>query len=512
MLSNILDYLELGKITRTPDQIAIIDQHRSFTFAQIELHSKSFGTLLMRRTDARREPIAVFLFKSADMVFADLGIAFTGNIYTNLDVKSPPQRIRNILDNLRPVIIITSMDLAPRLVALGVAEAALFFVEQVMGEEPQPDTAALEQRLSTIIDTDPLCIINTSGSTGTPKGVVLHHRGTIDFMEWVFATLPVDGTERIGSLSPFHFDIYTLELLLCIAKGATLVLIPEHLSAFPAKLINFLQENQVNFIFWVPSIMVNIANQGLLDKVNLPNMKTIFFAGEVFPTRHLNLWRKALPTCNFVNLYGPIEIHVDCTYFIVNRKFADDEPLPIGFACRNTDILVLDENNSPCGIGRQGELCVRGSSLAHGYWNDPEKTAQAFVQNPNNGRYPELIYRTGDLVYRNDQNEIMLVGRKDFQIKHLGYRIELPEIEHQVLCIKGVSNACVLYNQERKEISLFFESTETPITPAYIRSALAEIFPKYMIPTVFYQMDELPRNSNGKIDRNGLMARMKESV
>ena len=153
MLSNILDYLELGKITRTPDQIAIIDQHRSFTFAQIELHSKSFGTLLMRRTDARREPIAVFLFKSADLVFADLGIAFTGNIYTNLDVKSPPQRIRNILDNLRPVIIITSMDLAPRLVALGVAEAALFFVEQVMGEEPQPDTAALEQRLSTIIDT-----------------------------------------------------------------------------------------------------------------------------------------------------------------------------------------------------------------------------------------------------------------------------------------------------------------------------------------------------------------------
>jgi D-alanine--poly(phosphoribitol) ligase subunit 1 len=239
----------------------------------------------------------------------------------------------------------------------------------------------------------------------------------------------------------------------------------------------------------------------------LEALRKVFFAGEVFPTKHLNYWRRHLPGAFFVNLYGPIEISVDCTYFIVDREFADDEKLPIGFPCRNTDILILNDQNQPVSGEEPGELCVRGSSLALGYWNNPERTAQAFVQNPLNPHYPELIYRTGDLVHRSARGEIMFLGRKDFQIKHLGYRIELGEIEHAVLQVDGVRNCCVVYHQGRKEITLFFES-EQNLAPATIREQLAAFLPKYMLPTVFHRLEQLPRNPNGKIDRQNLLERV----
>jgi amino acid adenylation domain-containing protein len=510
MQINILEYLEKGAVRQHPDRIAIVDAPRSYTFAELERYAKRCATLLIRRADVTSRPVAVFLPKSASVVFADLGIVYSGNIYANLDIKSPAQRVKGIIGNIAPVLVVTSRALAPQLAAIGVPDADLFFIEEIEDEAVQPDGPALWRRLESVIDTDPLCIIHTSGSTGLPKGVALSHRGTIDFMDWCFERLKLDGSERIGSLSPFYFDIYTLELNLCIAKGATLVIIPDQLGIFPAKLVEFLAEQAISFVFWVPSIMVTICNQGLLEAFDLSALKTVFFAGEVFPMKHLNHWRRALPGAMFVNLYGPIEITVDCTYFVLDREFADDEGLPIGFPCRNTGILILNENNRPCAVEERGELCVRGTSLAMGYWNDPEKTTKAFVQNPLNTSCPELIYRTGDQVYRNARGEIMFVGRLDFQIKHMGYRIELPEIEYQVLAIEQIANACVLYNNGKKEITLFYETRGEDLSPAAIRRTLSQIFPKYMLPTAFHQMHELPRNPNGKIDRNGLSVKLEQ--
>ncbi len=501
MQLNIVEYFENGAARHCRDRIAIVDKDRSFTFAELECRARQCAARIIQRADVLREPVAVILPKSAEVIFADLGIVYSGNIYVNLDVQSPAQRIRGVLDQIRPVLIITSRSMAAKLDG---PDARLLFIEEIFGDDFGFDAAQLTERLANVIDTDPLCIINTSGSTGIPKGVVLNHRSTIDFMDWCFDRLQLDGRERIGSLSPFHFDIYTLELNYCLAKGATLVIIPEEMAIFPAQIVKFLSEKSVGFIFWVPSIMVNISRQELLDAFSLPDLKTVFFAGEVFPMKHLNRWRRALPGARFVNLYGPIEITVDCTYFVVDREFGDDEVLPIGFPCRNTDILILNERNELCEPGERGELCVRGSSLAMGYWNDPEKTARAFVQNPMNTRYPELIYRTGDIAYTNERGEIMLVGRRDFQIKHFGYRIELSEIECQVLAIDGIANACVTYNRERQEITLYYETSRAEVTPATIRKALLTIFPKYMLPTVFHQLDQLPRNPNGKIDRNAL--------
>jgi acyl-coenzyme A synthetase/AMP-(fatty) acid ligase len=271
-----------------------------------------------------------------------------------------------------------------------------------------------------------------------------------------------------------------------------------------------MQEKLVSFIFWVPTIMVNIANLDLLSKIQLPEIKTVWFAGEVFPTKQFNYWKKQLPQTRFVNLYGPIEITLDCTYFIVNREIKDDEPIPIGYPCRNTDILILNEQNKLAGPREIGELCVRGSSLAMGYYNDPEKTSSVFIQNPLNKSYPETIYRTGDQVFVNNAGELIFKGRKDTLVKHLGYRIELSEIEHVIIStLKLAENGCVVYNFIKKEIILFYEARQE-ISLADFRIKVSAELPKYMIPDKLIKLDNLPRNTNGKIDRQLLNSKVKE--
>lgn len=490
--------------------MAIVDGNRTFALAELETYAKLCASHVAALTDRVNRPVAVFLPKSAETVIADLGVIYSGNAYTNLDTKSPDARVAAVLEKISPEFVITSRDLETRVASLGVSRQVILLIEDLLEPSTPPDVLLLQKRRERVLDTDPLCIISTSGSTGTPKGVALTHRGTIDFMDWVFERFDWTGDIRIGSLSPFHFDIYTLELFLCLAKGATLVIVPEEKATFPATLMDYLQEHAVSFLFWVPTIMVHISNQGLLEGRALPPIRKVFFAGEVLPTRHLNRWRRAFPEALFVNLYGPIEIHVDCTYFIVDRELSDDEPIPIGFPCRNTDVLILNDADEPCSEGEPGELCVRGSSVALGYWNDVEQTARSFTQNPLQKHYPETIYRTGDLVRTNGRGEILFIGRRDFQVKHMGYRIELPDVEHAVLRIDGVANACVLYDQNAKAITLFYEANRADLTPTTIRRQLLLWLPKYMIPTAFRPMAGLPRNANGKIDRNGLSQLLRE--
>ena len=507
MRVNVIDYFEQGARIQCPDKIAVHDPSGKYSFAQLERFAKNCAALILQRTLETRQPIAVFLPKSVQNIAADLGILYSANAYANLDIKSPPVRLKGMLDHLNPGVIVTTSSYAGMLCDLGVSLDRLLFIEQAMGDEILYDNAVLLERLDKLIDTDPYCFIHTSGSTGTPKAVALNHRSTFDFVDWAFDRLGLDGSEVMGSLAPIVFDAYTLEFCTLLAKGATMTVVPETLAAFPTRLVEFIASEPVNFLFWVPTIMVNIANQDLLAGVNLERIKKVFFIGEVFPTRHLNYWRRHLPQALFVNLYGPIETTVASTYFIVDREMADDEKLPVGFPCKNTDILILNEQNQAVQGDEPGEICVRGSSLALGYFDNPERTARGFIQNPLNPHYPEWIYRTGDSGYRNERGEIMLLGRKDFQIKHQGYRIELGEIEHAVLKIDGVRNGCVAYNHHKKEIVLFYESQEA-LAPAFLRERLSPLLPKYMLPTVFRWMETMPRNGNGKIDR----ARLVESL
>lgn len=500
MKKNLLEYFE-ETLAKKPEKTAVIDGERTITFLELSQQSKSIAVRLRRLCSGEvRRPIGVFLPKSIESVVSDLGIVYSGNAYMNLDVKTPMQRIGNILALVEPLLIITDCRYGPQLDGIWPKEKILYVNE---GTESIDDEAevALYQNLERIIDTDPLCLINTSGSTGTPKSVVLNHKSFIDFTEWSIETTELHEDEIIGSLSPIVFDIYSFELCMLVAKSSTLVVIPDTLAAFPAKMLQLIQDRKITYIFWVPTIMVNIANMGLLERIPLPALKKVWFAGEVFPTKQFNIWRKALPDVKFINLYGPIEITLDCTYFVADREFPDYEPLPIGRPCRNSDVFLLNERDELVEKGEVGEICVRGTSLAMGYYNNPEKTAAAFVQNPLNRAYPELIYRTGDLAAWNDRGELMFKGRKDNLVKHFGYRIELDEIEHVVInSLQLVKNGCVVYNHGKKEIMLFYESAEE-IPVGEFRKRIGEVLPKYMIPTRFVFMEEMPRNTNGKIDR-----------
>lgn len=499
MIKNIIEYF-VETVKNNSSKIAIIEGEDRITFGDLDRKAKILASNISDSVNDSNCPIAVFLPKTINSVISDIAITYSSNIYMNLDIKTPIDRINNIISLIEPKLIITNTSNLKQFESLNLTQPILN-IDTIDFKCGLINEEVLLNRLSKLIDTDPYCIINTSGSTGTPKGVVLNHKSFVDFTEWSLDTFKFSKDEIIGSLSPLVFDIYSYELCMLMSKGSTIVLIPDSLAAFPIKILEILEKEKISFLFWVPTIMVNIANMGLFEKIHLPSLKTVWFAGEVFPTKQFNYWKNNLKDCLFANLYGPIEITLDCTYFIVDRDIPDDEPLPIGIACRNTDILILNEENKLVEKGEEGELCVRGTSLAMGYFNNPEKTALAFVQNPLNTSYPEIIYRTGDVVSVNERDEIVFKGRKDSLIKHLGYRIELGEIEHVIVnTLKIAKNGCVVYNSIKKEITLFYEaSNEIPV--AEFRKELTKVLPKYMVPTIYTFMKELPRNTNGKIDR-----------
>ncbi len=503
-LTHITQYFE-ATVKAHPDRIAVHDGDKTITFQQLYDYVLDAAARISQQLDGRIGlVVAVHLPKSLDAVVADLAVLYSGNAYMNLDVKSPEQRLANILEQTRPALVVTGSGRQSTL-PQGIDRVwELPHGQPVLDQEKRAAVLALRGRC---IDTDLLCVINTSGSTGTPKAVALNHRSFIDFTEVVCEAGLVGDGEVVASLSPVVFDIFSFELCMLMAKGCTLALVPESHAAFPIRLLELMAALRVTFLFWVPTIMVNIANMDLLAQVPLPDLRMAWFAGEVFPTAKFNYWRKMQPHTTFANFYGPIEITLDCLYHVVQRDLRDDEPIPIGKPFHNTGILVLNDNDEPVwpgSAGEEGELCVRGSSLAAGYYNNPEKTAAAFVQNPLNAAYPEFIYRTGDVVAWNEYGELVFRGRKDTLIKHMGYRIELAEIEHvAVNTLKIAPNCCALYDAEHKRIVLLCEAP-SPLPEKELRRKLGEVLPRYMVPSVYKYLPEMPRNTNGKIDRQFL--------
>ena len=282
-------------------------------------------------------------------------------------------------------------------------------------------------------------------------------------------------------------------------------IIPEYLFSFPVKLIEYVNEKKINLIVWVPSVLINLANAKTFEKIKPEYIKQVLFAGEPMPNKQLNYWRKHLPEVQFSNMYGPTEATVIASYYIINRNFKDSDPLPMGGQVSNAKLFVLTDEYKLVKNNEVGELYIRGSSVALGYWNNLKATKKSFIQNPLNKKYPEIVYKTGDLVYYNDLGELVYSGRVDSQIKHTGYRIELGEIESAVSNIKAISGACVLYDKSKSEIVLIFQTSDNELSDNFIRKELSKFIPKYMMPTRFVFIKDWPLNSNGKIDRKKLL-------
>lgn len=492
---NLIEYFE-NTVDLFADKLALVDGTSQLTFKELKHKSKVVATQIAKRSSAINSPVAIYLPKTNDAITSFLGTLYSGNCYTPLDTKNPVPRIEAIIKALKPSCIITNNKFLSHIKKCNVD------VDIINIDELDVD-GKVDQSFNykKCVDTDPAYILHTSGSTGVPKGVVISHLSIIDYINWVADTFNITEKEKIGNQTPFIFDMSTLDIYLMIFKGATLYLIPEQKFIFPATLLDYINENKINFIFWVPAVLVNIANLKLLDSNKIHTVKKVLFGGEVMPPKHLGYWIKSLERkIVYGNMYGPTEITGTCVYHIVDKTFNENESLPIGKPCRNTDILVLNDKDELCKVGEKGELCVRGSSLALGYWNNFEKTNTVFVQNPLNKSVPERIYRTGDIVFLNEKGEYIYIGRKDFQIKLSGYRIDLGEIEHYILSVFDTINAGVFFDKAKEEIVLIYES-EKEIPVRDFRLKLMEVLSKHMIPTRYVKMDILPKSTTGKIDR-----------
>lgn len=482
---------------RFPAKTAVTDEWGEARFAQLRATALSIGTGLLSEGHGL-SPVIVYLPKSIAALTCFLGAMYGAHPYVPVDVAIPMKRLQSIIANMGRGHLITSRELAPNLEELDLMGVELHLYDELA--QTEPDEAACLERVNGVIDADPIYIMYTSGSTGVPKGVTIPHRGIIDYARWLQETFDFDEKTVLGNQSAFYFDNSTLDIFTMCYTGAKMVIIPEVLFRFPAKLPAFVADNQINTIFWVPTVMMGVANSGVLDKCEMPALTKVLFCGEEMPNRQLNMWRRAFPNLLYANLYGPTEITDVCSYYIVDREFCDADPLPIGRACKNMRIVILREDGTEAETGETGELCVLGSALARGYWNAPEITRRVFTQNPLINDYDDRLYRTGDLAYKQSDGNIIFLGRADSQIKLRGNRIELGEIETAAKSLPAIMNACALFDAEKQEIVLFAETNET-LVQRKLNLELKKLIPTYMLPGKLVCMAKFPLTPNGKIDR-----------
>ena len=497
MINHVLDYLE-KTVKEVPDKIAFSGENSSLTFRELYDNSKRIGSNLILKGGYVKEPILVFMEKSPEEICTFFGVIKSGSYYVPIDEEMPASRIDLIIENCKPRLVIYDDVTAEKVDNLNFAGKKIHYRELLEGET---DEVALQGIYETTIDTDPIYIVFTSGSTGVPKGVVACHRSVIDYVEHLSEVMGFNRDTVFGNQSPLYFDACLKEMYPTIMFGATTHLIPRQLFMQPKVLVEYLNEKKINTVCWVVSALTMISAFKTFDLVKPEYLHTIAFGSEVFPKKQYRIWREALPNASFTNLYGPTEATGMSCYYKCERELSDEEPIPIGQPFKNTRVLLLDEDGKTVPEGDPGEICLQGTCVTLGYYNNPEKTNESFVQNPLNPHYPELIYRTGDMGYINMYGELVFASRKDYQIKHMGHRIELGEIEADVSKVEGIKICACTYLKEKDKIVLHYvgDMDEKSLT-----AALKEMLPRYMLPAKMHRMEEMYFTPNGKIDRKRL--------
>lgn len=496
MVTNILQYLT-ETAEKFPNKTAFCDGRDSVTFSSLLRLARKNAKELIKGTK-KNDFIAVLTDRSIFPLIGFMSAVACGCCYVPIDASMPYDRMSNILSQINPAYIIYHGSLEKK--AMELEEFAPIYPLICEDDGENEEYSVLRCRLESLIDLDPLYMIFTSGSTGTPKGILITHRCVIDFIEWFSSTCKLDQNDVMGNQAPFYFDLSVKDIYTAIRTGATVHILPQKFFMFPKHLAKYLNENKITTLVWVTSGFRLIASSGLFEKMKFDTVKKVILGGEALRAVHLNIWRSAMPDIEYINLYGPTEATVDCTYFPITREYADDEIIPIGKSCHNKEVMLLDDDLMPVLSGEIGEICVRGSGLAIGYFNDEEKTNKAFVQNPS-VRYPDRIYRTGDLGRLDCDGNIIFVSRKDFQIKHMGYRIELGEIEATICSIDGVDDNVCIFDTENDRIICFCKSD---LSEEELTAKSKTGIPKYMVPNVWIKTESFPQNANGKIDRNRL--------
>lgn len=500
-MRNVLEYLEKTALDY-PQKLAVKDDDSSMNYMELQERAKQIGSMLCG-VESPRQPIVVFMEKSVEALATFLGITYAGCFYVLLDPTFPKQRLEQVLSVLQPKVLITTQKYQEKLSELNYENRVILYSEITK----TTDEEALKQVRMQAVDTDPLYCNFTSGSTGVPKGVLVCHRSVIDFID-VFADIFGFTSEDVfGNQAPFDFDVSVKDIYSCLKTGASLIIIPKSCFMFPTQVMDRLEDNRVTVLVWAVSALCMI-NRLHGFKYKVPAyIKQVMFSGEKMPIKQLNQWMGHYPETRFVNLYGPTEITCNCTYHIVERTYEEGENLPIGKAFPNEKVFLLDEGKQVTKPGEVGELCVSGTPLALGYFRNPEMTAKMFCQNPLNPDYPETIYRTGDLAHYGEDGNLYFCGRCDFQIKHMGHRIELEEVEGNLNATDGIDQACCFFDETKnKMVACYVGSGEKR---AIIEDMKTKV-PDFMIPNVFIQLEDLPLSANGKVDRKGMKAKYQQ--
>lgn len=489
----VTDYLE-NSAMRYPNKIAVAVEGREYTYETLLNDSMAIASGLIAEGHVNK-PVFLFMEKEYLTLAAFMGVLYSRSFYSMINPFLPEFRIEKIKEVVRTDVVITNKENYEKCVML-FKEYQIYLVEELALN--RINKGLIESIGATRLDVDPIYANFTSGSTGQPKGVLISNRSIIDFIEVFNDTFSFKETDIFANQAPWDFDVSTKDIYTSLKTGGTLLIVPRYLFSSPMKLVEYLDKYKPSVMIWAVSALCLVSTFHLLGYKDLSFARYVLFSGEVMPLKHLNEWIKYLPNTKFVNLYGPTEITCNCTYYAV-PNIEHTKTLPIGKAFKNEEVFLLDENNSLI-VDKNvpGEICVRGTCVGLGYYNNPSETAKVFVQNPLNNRYIDIIYRTKDLAYYDDNGDLVFAGRKDFQIKYQGHRIELEEIEGSIGELDGVIRAVVLFNEHKQKLIGFYVGNSEE---KELLEALRIKLPSYMIPSRLIKKDEFILNKNGKIDR-----------
>ncbi len=492
--TNVLNYLE-NSAEQFPEKVAVADDKEKFSYFALREKSKKIGSYLLKEVSPRT-PVAVFGEKSAAMLAVFLGCVYAGCFYVPINPRHPKERRDKILKKLDNPLIISDekyMD------SVKDYEGKVVSFSDCLAEI---DEKALEKVALTHIDVDPLYVMFTSGSTGEPKGIAVSHRSVIDFIEEFSKLFGFNADDVFGNQAPFDFDVSVKDIYTSLKCGATLEIIPRQKFSFPTYLIDHLSERKITVLIWAVSALCILSTLNAFTYKVPETVKKVLFSGEAMPISQLNVWKSVYPEAMFVNLYGPTEITCNCTYYVLEKGAFEKKVLPIGKPFPNERVFLLSETGEEVReTGALGEICVSGTALSLGYYGNAAETDKAFVQNPLNKNYLEKIYKTGDLGYYDEDGALCFAGRKDFQIKHMGHRIELNEIESAIQSVKDVSQAVCIFDEKEDKIYAFYRGA------AKVKEIITELrkkLPAYMIPYKLQALSAFPLTENGKIDRKKL--------
>ena len=495
-------------------QPALRFAEQTYSYTDLSGWAERLGALLLASRCRQGDVIAIGHTKRPLSYALMLAALRLGVAYVNFDVASPSARTSAILEVCGAKLLFFD-DQAPAaevesLAATSACRALCLDVD-ALPEVSAQERSELERRTAAVDGATIAYIMFTSGSTGVPKGVAVTHQNVLHFIEWGRKRFHISRDDNFANLSPMYFDNSVFDFYVALFSGASLSPVPRPLLSRPYDLVEYVGKMGCSVWFSVPSLLIYLITMKAIGPGALRSLRLIVFGGEGYPkVELLKLYERFSGQADLVNVYGPTECTCICSaYTVRDHDFNDLSGLPtLGCLNQNFDYRILDENDRDASTG---ELCLIGPNVAAGYFNDPERTEASFqtIREPN--RFMKRMYRTGDVV-REEGGRLHFVGRKDNQVKHMGYRIELEDIEHALVRLSQVSQAAVVYQRYSTAFGKLvgFAACAVEVDEGTLLRELATLLPDYMVPSKLILMPSLPASPNGKVDRQRLKAMLDE--